>query len=291
MPSPIMADTSAAALQHEFETALDAARTPAALKALRDDYLSRKNGRVTALVKSIATAPLEERRVLGATANTLKQHIEQAIDAREAALIATARPKDALDVTLPARRRWTGRRHPLTQVRERVEDIFMAMGYQVIEGPEIEDDWHNFEALNMPASHPARDMQDTLYLSSPVAVPDEGRAATLLRTHTSGEPPELVGFSYWVASAAEPNGFAGPNDKWHAHQGMCFIDSWLRSENVEVRNDCADTWIDGSDLWMLHAWPVPGSTNRWGPFADMNPSLCGAPPNTPDILKCNPDER
>jgi phenylalanyl-tRNA synthetase alpha chain len=186
MPSPIMADTSAAALQHEFETALDAARTPAALKALRDDYLSRKNGRVTALVKSIATAPLEERRVLGATANTLKQHIEQAIDAREAALIATARPKDALDVTLPARRRWTGRRHPLTQVRERVEDIFMAMGYQVIEGPEIEDDWHNFEALNMPASHPARDMQDTLYLSSPVAVPDEGRAATLLRTHTSG---------------------------------------------------------------------------------------------------------
>jgi phenylalanyl-tRNA synthetase alpha chain len=79
-----------------------------------------------------------------------------------------------------------GRRHPLTQVRERVEDIFMAMGYQVIEGPELEDDWHNFEALNMPASHPARDMQDTLYLSAPVPVPDNGRAATLLRTHTSG---------------------------------------------------------------------------------------------------------
>ncbi len=113
----------------------------------------------------------------------------------------------------------------------------------------------------------------------------------LFKERRYSQPPELVGFSYWVASAAEPEGFAGPNDTWHAHHGMCFIDGWLRSENLEVRDDCADTWIDASDLWMLHAWPVPGSTNRWGPFADMNPSLCGVPPNTPDILKCNPDER
>ncbi len=113
----------------------------------------------------------------------------------------------------------------------------------------------------------------------------------LFKERRYGEPPELVGFSYLVASAAEPEGFAGPNDKWHAHHGMCFIDGWLRSENLEVRGDCADTWIDGSDLWMLHAWLVPGSTNRRGPFADMNPSLCGTPPNTPDILKCNPVER
>ena len=181
-----MADTSVEDLQQQFTSALDAARTPAALKALRDEYLSRKQGRVTALVKSIATAPPEERRTMGAAANALKQHIEQALDARDADVLATAPPKDAVDVTLPARRPVLGRRHPLTQVRERVEDIFMAMGYQVIEGPEIEDDWHNFEALNMPAEHPARDMQDTLYLASPVPVPDGGRAATLLRTHTSG---------------------------------------------------------------------------------------------------------
>ncbi len=181
-----MADTSVEDLKQQFHAALDAARTPAALKALRDDYLGRKHGRVTALVKSIATAPPEDRRTLGAAANTLKQQIEQALKAREAGVAADARPADALDVTLPGRRGWTGRRHPLTQVRERVEDIFMAMGYQVIEGPEVEDDWHNFEALNMPAAHPARDMQDTLYLSSPVPAPDDGRAATLLRTHTSG---------------------------------------------------------------------------------------------------------
>ena len=173
-------------LQQQFNAALETASTPADLKALRDEFLSRKHGRVTMLVKSIATAPPEERRTLGAAANTLKKQIEETLDARDAALLASARPKDALDVTLPGRRPLMGRRHPLTQVRERVEDIFMAMGYQVIEGPEIEDEWHNFEALNMPASHPARDMQDTLYLSAPVPVPDAGRAATLLRTHTSG---------------------------------------------------------------------------------------------------------
>jgi len=189
-----MASPSVEELHQQFRAALDAASSAAHLKALRDEYLSRKHGLVTLLVKSVATAPPEERRALGAGANTLKQQIEQALDERDAALLATARPKDALDVTLPGRRPAVGRRHPLTQVRERVEDIFMAMGYQVIEGPEIEDDWHNFEALNMPAAHPARDMQDTLYLSTPVPggpalserSESKGRAATLLRTHTSG---------------------------------------------------------------------------------------------------------
>jgi phenylalanyl-tRNA synthetase alpha chain len=173
-------------LQQQVNAALETASSPAALKALRDEFLSRKHGRVTLLAKSIATAPPDERRTLGGAANTLKKQIEEALDARDAALHASALPEGGLDVTMPGRRPWVGRRHPLTQVRERVEDIFMAMGYQVIEGPEVEDDWHNFEALNMPASHPARDMQDTLYLSAPVPAPDNGRAATLLRTHTSG---------------------------------------------------------------------------------------------------------
>jgi phenylalanyl-tRNA synthetase alpha chain len=79
-----------------------------------------------------------------------------------------------------------GRRHPLTQVRERIEDIFLGMGYAIISGPELEDDWHNFEALNMPPDHPARDMQDTLYLASAQQADADGRRATLLRTHTSG---------------------------------------------------------------------------------------------------------
>ena len=93
---------------------------------------------------------------------------------------------DALDVTLPGRAPLLGHRHPLTLLRERIESIFLRMGFLIVEGPELEDDYHNFEALNMPAEHPARDMQDTLYLASPVAGPGGGRPATLLRTHTSG---------------------------------------------------------------------------------------------------------
>jgi phenylalanyl-tRNA synthetase alpha chain len=173
-------------LRAQFQAALAAASTPAALRAVRDQFLSRKHGHVTALLKAVGAAPTEERRALGAEANALRVEIESALDAREAEIVSQGPPAGAIDVTLPGRVPLLGRRHPLTQVRERVEDIFIAMGYQVIEGPELEDDWHNFEALNMPPDHPARDMQDTLYLSSAVPVLTGGRPATLLRTHTSG---------------------------------------------------------------------------------------------------------
>ena len=181
-------------LREEFQSALTSAGTVADIRALRDQFLSRKQGRVTQLLKAVGTAPAEERRTLGSQANTLKQEIEAALDARESVLAAEAPPPGAVDVTLPGRLPVVGRRHPLTLVRERIEDIFLGMGYQVIDGPELEDDWHNFEALNMPPEHPARDMQDTLYLASPVGssgarVPGSsgaGRPATLLRTHTSG---------------------------------------------------------------------------------------------------------
>ena len=172
-------------LRGAFETALEAARTPTDLKAVRDQFLSRKHGTVTLLVKAIAQAPVELRPTLGAAANALKQTIERALETRELELLAHAPAAGMIDVTLPGRIPHLGRRHPLTQVRERIEDIFAAMGYQIIDGPELEDDWHNFEALNMPPEHPARDMQDTLYLSAPVRSSGP-RPATLLRTHTSG---------------------------------------------------------------------------------------------------------
>jgi phenylalanyl-tRNA synthetase alpha chain len=171
-------------LRTEFQAALAATTSVFAVKAVRDQFLSRKQGRVTALLKAVGAAPPDERKVLGAQANSLKQEIEAALDAREATLAASEPPPGALDLTLPGRMPVLGRRHPLTQVRERIEDIFLGMGYQIIDGPELEDDWHNFEALNMPQEHPARDMQDTLYLSKPVQA--GARPATLLRTHTSG---------------------------------------------------------------------------------------------------------
>jgi len=173
------------ALRAQFEADLASASGEAPLRAVRDRYLSRKGGLVSALLKSLGSAPPADRPRLGQLVNELKQHIEAQLDERLSAATASRPPKGAVDVTLPGRVPPIGHRHPLTLLRERIETIFSRMGFLVIEGPELEDDYHNFEALNMPPEHPARDMQDTLYLASPVrsAV---GSPATLLRTHTSG---------------------------------------------------------------------------------------------------------
>jgi phenylalanyl-tRNA synthetase alpha chain len=184
------------ALRAQFHARLTDASTEAALKALHDEFLGRKAGAVTGLMKTLGALPPESRREFGALVNTLKSDIETALDAKRTALAATRPPAGAVDVTLPGRRLPLGRIHPLMRVRQQVEDIFTRMGYEILEGPEVEDDFHNFEALNMPPDHPARDMQDTLYLGAPVVggtwgrhrddLPEaQVRAATLLRTHTS----------------------------------------------------------------------------------------------------------
>ena len=172
-------------LRAQFDRDLAAAEREADLRAVRDRYLSRKGGLVSALLKALGAAPSEDRPRLGQLANQLKQEIEARLTARLDAAAANRRPPGAVDLTLPGRRPASGHRHPLTLLRERVEAIFSRYGFLVIEGPELEDDYHNFEALNMPAEHPARDMQDTLYLAQPVRSA-AGSPATLLRTHTSG---------------------------------------------------------------------------------------------------------
>ncbi len=180
-----MSDSQIEALRVDFERDLTGATTPAALRAVRDRYLSRKGGLVSALLKSLGSAPADARPRLGKLANDLKQQIETTLDERIAAASVNQRPVGAVDLTLPGRQPALGHRHPLTLLRERIESIFSRMGFLVIEGPELEDDSHNFEKLNMPRDHPARDMQDTLYLDKPVRS-QAGTAATLLRTHTSG---------------------------------------------------------------------------------------------------------
>jgi phenylalanyl-tRNA synthetase alpha chain len=188
-------------LRSQFESRLAAADTERALKTLDDEFLSRKSGSVTALMQTLKSLPPDERRAFGAAVNTLKSQIESALQERRTALAASRPPAGSVDVTLPGREHVTGRIHPLMRVRQEVEDIFVRMGYEILEGPEVEDDYHNFEALNMPPDHPARDMQDTLYLGAPIVggiwgahraaqnggkAPDaQVRAATLLRTHTS----------------------------------------------------------------------------------------------------------
>jgi phenylalanyl-tRNA synthetase alpha chain len=171
-------------VRQQFDRDLASAASEGDLRAVRDRYLARKGGLVSSLLKAVAAAPADERPVLGQQANSLKVDIERRIAERLQELEATRAPAGSVDVTLPGRPVPLGRRHPLTIVRDRVEDIFTRMGFEIVEGPELEDDYHNFEALNMPSEHPARDMQDTLYLAAPV--PGLGRPATLLRTHTSG---------------------------------------------------------------------------------------------------------
>ena len=189
-----MTDADVARVRAEFVDELARVASESDLQALRDKYLGRKNGLVTGLMKAVATAAPAEKPALGRLANELKQEIEQQLGDRRGALEATKAPVGAVDITLPGRKPLIGHRHPLTIVREQIETIFTRMGYQVLEGPEIEDDYHNFEALNMPAEHPARDMQDTLYLDGTVpghpardrsGKPGPERPATLLRTHTS----------------------------------------------------------------------------------------------------------
>jgi phenylalanyl-tRNA synthetase alpha chain len=162
----------------EALAAIAAAATLDTLEAQRVALLGR-NGAITAELKALGKLPPDERKMRGAEVNAARQALDAAITARRASLEQAALDQrlasERVDVTQPGRDGGRGSIHPLTRTRERIEAIFAQLGYSVAEGPEIEDDWHNFEALNFPAHHPARAMHDTFYF-------DDGR---LLRTHTS----------------------------------------------------------------------------------------------------------
>ena len=160
------------------EAAAAKAADASALEAARVRYLGRK-GELTALLKTLGGLNAAERPGAGAAINAAKQRVQEAIAWRKKALaaeqLASEVAAETLDVTLPGRRPGGGGLHPVTQALARVEEIFSGAGYQVCGGLEIEDDYHNFEALNIPAHHPARAMHDTFYFAD----------GSLLRTHTS----------------------------------------------------------------------------------------------------------
>ena len=149
-----------------------------ALEELRIKYLGKK-GEVQNLFNKMGSIPAEKRPVLGKEANILKQKIEAELNEKKEKFEAEAKAKklaeETIDVTLPGRTIKQGARHPLSVVTEELEDIFIGLGFEIAEGPELEDEYHNFEALNIPENHPARDLQDTLYFND----------SFLLRTHTS----------------------------------------------------------------------------------------------------------
>ncbi len=161
-----------------FVADLEAAGTdPGAVEKLRVAYAGRKSGLLLELTAALRELPNEAKRDYGQALNELKKFVENGLkDAKQSASAsAETRSAHRVDVTLPGRALPRGAEHPIHLVRRRIEEIFLRMGYDVESGPEIEDDWHNFEALNMPPDHPARDDQDTFYIGSEY----------LLRTQTS----------------------------------------------------------------------------------------------------------
>ena len=167
-------ETIVATARAEFDACTDAA----ALENAKARYLG-KAGALTELLKGLAKLSAAERPAAGAAINDAKRDLEAALAARRAALadaqLAAQLAADALDVSLPGRGRGAGTLHPLTRVLERVETLFHSLGFVVADGPEIEDDFHNFTALNTPENHPARSMHDTFYVDG----------GMVLRTHTS----------------------------------------------------------------------------------------------------------
>jgi phenylalanyl-tRNA synthetase alpha chain len=163
-------EVRASALREIGET-----KDPDGLDGVRVRYLARK-GMVASLFEQLSTLPPESRPSAGKKLNELRQAVQSAFDGRVLALSAVSTPASpGVDLSLPGKPRWAGSRHPLTRTLDEIRRIFLGMGFTVATGPEIEDDYHNFEALNFPPDHPARDMQDTFFISRNI----------LLRTHTS----------------------------------------------------------------------------------------------------------
>ncbi len=179
-----MSRADVATLAQDVRAQITAAQTPEELEAIRLQTLGRK-GSVTALLRQLGKLAPEERRAQGARVNTLKEEIEQELQARRQALQARAREQSAtgewMDMTYPGTPPRRGHLHPVSRVTAETRQIFLSLGYTVAEGPEVELDYYNFEALNIPKGHPVRDVQDSFYLAEEGVAFDD----LLLRTQTS----------------------------------------------------------------------------------------------------------
>lgn len=212
--------------------ALNATDDPVELEIVKASYIG-KQGSITALMKLLAAMPPEEKKAFGAQVNLTKQAFENALNAKRDAMaaqkLAAQLAAEALDISLPGRGHSKGGLHPVTLVQQRIEALFASMGFAVADGPEIENDFHNFEALNIPKNHPARAMQDTFY------VHNEGEPL-VLRTHTSpiqvrymldNEPPIKIiapGRVYRVDSDATHSPMFHQMEGLWVEEGVSFAD-------------------------------------------------------------------
>ena len=162
-------------LRRDFDDACDAVNDGKALEELRLRFLGRKKGYLSSLLEDLKSAPSADKPELGRRVNDFKAHVNERIQALEKGLQKAGKKAERQDLTLPGRRRYLGAPHPLFQFQKEIESVFLRMGFTIEDGPEIETDYYNFEALNFPRHHPARDSWDTLYIKDDL----------LLRTHTS----------------------------------------------------------------------------------------------------------
>ncbi len=171
-------------LKDEALGELDSIGVIKGLESWRVKYLGKKS-KLIEVLRGLSKLPLDERKAFGAGANRLKADLENSLSQKEYSLgkqLAASTKEEHLDISLPGHPLPVGRLHPITQVINEINDIFISMGFQVVEGPEVEWDYYNFEALNIPDEHPARDTMATLWIDSKA---EAGERSMLLRTHTS----------------------------------------------------------------------------------------------------------
>ncbi|MGB6178433.1 phenylalanine--tRNA ligase subunit alpha [Carnobacterium sp.] len=219
------------ALKEEAIKQIAQAENLSALDQVRVAYLGKK-GPITEVLRGMKDVSAQERPMIGAAANEVRDAIAVKLEGQKTLLelekINRDLANEAIDVTLPGKHIPTGQSHVLTQIMEEIEDLFIGMGYQVIEGPEVEEDKYNFERMNLPKHHPARDMQDTFYITN----------ETLLRTHTSPVQARTMDkhdFSKGPLKMISPGKVyrRDSDDATHSHQ-FHQIEGLIISENVTM---------------------------------------------------------
>ncbi|VBB45408.1 phenylalanine tRNA synthetase, alpha subunit [uncultured Desulfatiglans sp.] len=236
-------------LEKEAREALARAADAGALEAFRIAYLGKK-GLITALMKGLGAVAPEERPLLGKLANELKQRITQAYDEKRETIAASAGgPERFVDVTLPGREPPCGHYHPISLVVEEVCQIFARMGYRVVKGPNVELDYYNFEALNIPRDHPARDMQDTFYVTDNV----------VLRTHTSPMQVRVM------ESQAPPVSVIAPGKVYRRDSDVTHTPMFHQVEGLLVDRDVTFGDLKGTLTTFVHQMFGSGTELRFRP--------------------------
>jgi phenylalanyl-tRNA synthetase alpha chain len=239
-------------LMHAAIDAVDGADDLARLDQVRVDYLGRK-GLLTRQLKQLGTLPAEQRPSAGQAINQAKERLQQAIDRRREVLedlqISTRLQSEAIDVTLPARGQQPGSLHPVTRTFNEIQALLVKAGFEVAEGPEIEDNYHNFEALNIPESHPARAMHDTFYIGENL----------LLRTHTSPVQIRVM------QNGQPPFRFIAPGRVYRCDSDMTHTPMFHQVEGLLVDEQVTFAQLKGLLVDFLHSFFDPGVKIRFRP--------------------------